>query len=1021
MSQTTRDALIAVTGVSTAFQDAVRAIYDRGQDIEGSFFTQHPELKSLYDDYVGSPASVAIKRAALLSAFSPILAAQRKRQLILQRMSTAARVYLEFAQTMLDPVARPWALHAKGHADQPAITDALALETSGLRAQFSDTSTGTAIGSKPADALISYGTGTGNPLPDNSVNAGDAISVNWAGQMEAAEDGYYNLIVDADSVASVKLTLAQADVTLERNGTIFRNADAISFKAGTLYDITIAVDGVKDHVSLKWETPKRGRESIPGRYLYPPTIMKPFSDLYVRFFKLASLAVALSLSADELAHFSGASEGDTDYAIGGDSWCNVLPVDDSADQTIFPALLRVFLALLKFSAIKVVLSPGDDAVLRCLEDPVTAGAEGGQLLALTHWTVSALSGGGGMLAHFGLALADLKRFEQFWRVYDAMGISQVMGVAASALIAVTTNDPTPEMVLALQAALRGRYDDAAWRDVVKPINDALRGAQRDALVAYILHQMSFDPSNDTIDTPDKLFEYFLMDVEMEPCMQTSRVRHALSSVQLFTERCLMNLDPEVSSSLDEAQQWPWRKRYRVWEANRRVFLFPENWLEPELRDDKSPFFKDIESQLLQSDITEDGAVAALLDYLIKLEEVAKLEPCGICHDVGSDVDTDHVIARTAGAHRKYYYRRHEYIAPPPGSGPPSGTWTPWEQIKLDIEDNPVMPVLWQGRLLLFWLRIMKHGPDTSGKPTASVKLTELTTGEISDDPHVKVSAMLCWSEYLNGKWQATKTSDVNRPTLLDSASTTAFDRSQLQLAFSQAETSVGTGVELHILIRGFGSSSFIMHNTHSLPVRKEDLPTGTIVPVPDMTNPFAREVHAAAKSLEVTYSNHHLPKGVLANGLGSYFDVTVQRDADIDAYVARLVAKEPRGVQELGFGDVSPFFFGDSAHAFYVTTSAYQLPIFWYSLYGVVNLEIAAKELPQLVLNYFPEEIRRDFWADGIPPSLNPGIADAGAVRRFITEDAYIRRGIATSASVTYGDVQIGPGGAMPNANRSSK
>ena len=51
--------------------------------------------------------------------------------------------------------------------------------------------------------------------------------------------------------------------------------------------------------------------------------------------------------------------------------------------------------------------------------------------------------------------------------------------------------------------------------------------------------------------------------------------------------------------------WEWLKKYRVWDANRKIFLYPENWLEPELRDDKSPFFKEIESELLQSDITEE--------------------------------------------------------------------------------------------------------------------------------------------------------------------------------------------------------------------------------------------------------------------------------------------------------------------------------------------------------------------------------------------------------------------------------
>ena len=154
-----------------------------------------------------------------------------------------------------------------------------------------------------------------------------------------------------------------------------------------------------------------------------------------------------------------------------------------------------------------------------------------------------------------------------------------------------------------------------------------------------------------------------MDVQMDPCMQTSRIRHALSSVQLFIERCLMNLEPRVSPAAINAKQWEWMKRYRVWEANRKVFLLPENWLEPELRDDKSPFFKEIESELLQSDITEDSATTALLNYLSKLEEVAKLEPCGIYH-VEADQsrrtgEIDHVIARTAGAHRKYYYRRRD--------------------------------------------------------------------------------------------------------------------------------------------------------------------------------------------------------------------------------------------------------------------------------------------------------------------------------------------------------------------------
>jgi hypothetical protein len=36
-------------------------------------------------------------------------------------------------------------------------------------------------------------------------------------------------------------------------------------------------------------------------------------------------------------------------------------------------------------------------------------------------------------------------------------------------------------------------------------------------------------------------------------------------------------------------------------------------------------------------------------------------------------------------------------------------------------------------------------------------------------------------------------------------------------------------------------------------------------------------------------------------------------------------------------------------------------------------------------------------------------------MQRFITEDAYIHRGIGTTDSVKYGDSDIGPSGALPD------
>jgi hypothetical protein len=127
-----------------------------------------------------------------------------------------------------------------------------------------------------------------------------------------------------------------------------------------------------------------------------------------------------------------------------------------------------------------------------------------------------------------------------------------------------------------------------------------------------------------IDTPHKLFEFFLIDVQMDACMETSRIKQAISSVQLFIQRCLLGLEEDrgVSNKAIDRPRWEWMQRYRLWEANRKIFLYPENWIEPELRDDKSPFFNDMERELAQAELTDRTAEDAAGSYLEKLDEVA---------------------------------------------------------------------------------------------------------------------------------------------------------------------------------------------------------------------------------------------------------------------------------------------------------------------------------------------------------------------------------------------------------------
>jgi hypothetical protein len=650
--------------------------------------------------------------------------------------------------------------------------------------------------------------------------------------------------------------------------------------------------------------------------------------------------------------------------------------------------------LLEYARIKNEISPEDESLLTVLEDPAAATQTVDSLLfSLTRWDKASLDD---LLAHFGGNLAGLAGFGLFRRVYDAFALIQTMGISAQALIRATTNEPDGNTVRDTQAALRARYDAADWRTVVQPINDEMRGLQRDALVAYILHQMRSKTATEHIDTADKLFEYFLMDVQMEPCMQTSRIRHALSSVQLFIERCLMNLEGDVSPASLNGKRWEWMKRYRVWEANRKVFLFPENWLEPELRDDKSPFFKEIESELLQSDITEDSAAIAMLNYLAKLEEVAKLEPCGI-YCVPSDPqqqtnETDHVIARTAGAHRKYYYRRYE-----------NSSWSPWEQVKLDIEDNPVIPAVWNDRLLLFWLRIMKKGDEAAAKPPATkgTKLTELTTDNLPGEPAVQTHAALCWSEYYNGKWQPAKTSDVKLPTLIWNAREVGdliFDRTGLILTLAERDGALRVGLEYD----GGWSSFFLLYNTHSLPVRHEDQPEGG-VPLPER---FRMADHNNGR-FSLTYY------GKLTSGFFDW-DPIMPRHVLKPWQKFRIVETH----QQYPTFD-APFFYEDSRHVFLVRTREEKVRIFDRLNYGVaadpgVKWDV---KIPPLINEIDPSlQIGPKFWGDGGPVGPDTGLFKPNAVQRFVTEDANIRLSLGTVGSVQYGDHQIGPGGAILDA-----
>jgi hypothetical protein len=297
----------------------------------------------------------------------------------------------------------------------------------------------------------------------------------------------------------------------------------------------------------------------------------------------------------------------------------------------------------------------------------------------------------------------------------AAAMAKRLGVGGETLANIASID-YPELDAAadaLLAALRDSYPETEAPQRLEPVEDEIRERRRDALVDYLLHSTFRQ-----FATRDDLYQYFLIDTQIQGCARTSRIVAAIASVQLYVYRCLMNLeqdrrpadDPQhlaiaIAPDSIPAQEWQWRRSYRVWEANRKVFLWPENYLEPQLRDDRTPLFADLEAALLQRPVSEQSVLDAYAAYLAGFEELARLQIVGSFHekDASNLTDVLHLVGVSQDEPRTYYHRTVTNAIY--GVGPKDirgGVWGPWRRVDVPIGSRQVAPVVRSGRLHLFW-------------------------------------------------------------------------------------------------------------------------------------------------------------------------------------------------------------------------------------------------------------------------------------------------------------------------------
>lgn len=269
----------------------------------------------------------------------------------------------------------------------------------------------------------------------------------------------------------------------------------------------------------------------------------------------------------------------------------------------------------------------------------------------------------------------------------------------------------------------------------------LEEQRRDALVAYYLGQMvTSSPSAAPIriTTPEDLYEYLLIDNQVSAQVETSRVAQAIASLQQYIHAIYNRMEPGYPYDFTQEQLNRWHdgmSEYSTWAGYQMIEDYPENYIDPTLRQHKSSQFQAFEMELAQSRITHDSVQTALKNYLSAFEVVSNLKVVSGYIDGTDFANADYYfIGRQTIEPFSYYWRKAAIFfgkayTPDPLTGAPTAeepptelaptAWSEWKKIDAALSANVshARGVVIDGRLHLIWV---EHGVpeyDDEGKKT----------------------------------------------------------------------------------------------------------------------------------------------------------------------------------------------------------------------------------------------------------------------------------------------------------------
>lgn len=961
-----------------------------------AFFDKHFDGLLKFDDFFGAGVITTHdeNRLSLLKKILPFFQAKLTRQTILQAMTTKTGGDAALIDALLT------------NSDFLALPDASTLS---LMVRFEG------LGQRGLTTVLTPSDPNVQPIKKTDENvevkeSDKCKQAHWRGFIEVPQSGAYRFYAKLGKKdATVELRFDSVVEPILNDKAAKDNDELSGFielKSGELYALTLAASNLQDgtfELLVKGETtPKDKLSQLVG---IPQAEADGAAHAYKMLTKALQLAQGLGLSERDARHILAhpSDFGDVNWRLLPTQEIN----DTGPDAANTVALFNGFMRLMRYAALKRDMAGGGDGLIAIFERARLTNPETVLELSQRIATLTRRKPGGVQAAAAELKMnapehfADAARMERLWR---SLQIVEKFGVSVASLKRWLTPQPDAVVAMDVRNTLKSRYETETWQRIAKAIFDPLRQRQRDALVARIMH------INEDLDSVEKLFEYFLIDPGTEPMVQTSRLRLAISSLQTFIQRCFLNLEKQVHPSVLNAQHWSWMKRFRVWEANRKIFLFPENWLEPEWRDDKTHLYQELESSLLQGDVTNQLAEDALYVYLKKLEQLARLEIVTMyAEENPPGPPTMHVIGRTYLSPHQYFYRRYAHQM-----------WTPWEPVTAEIDGDHLVAVMWRERLHLFWLTFMEKVEESAGGTKTSetgtlggMQIANLVTAAANASKGMAkrmLDIQLNWSEYFQGAWTVRESSGFGNAIPLSSP----FEASSVFVTVSmEADTETGADGAVRINLNGL-THCFRVVSKNSRPQFKEQ--SGP----PEPTSPYSHEK---------TYYNRYEGKGVLSvtfvqqivttDGAKKTDPPAPQTILSKAGYYTLLPSSNRMNLPNEEFAPlISPLFYADYMYTFFVEPSLTETKVDKWQGYTITRPSQGSKWSdyvlnppyisPQIPPKYQQEVFKLPYNAPQSDP-VNP--LALHAIKPNV--DALTQPGIA----VQFGDNIVGHTGRVQNLN----